>query len=383
MEIKRILANDTRSAKEKALALCGKDALIISCNQVNDQTELIVAIDRVSDIRLPRSADSINPGQADAQIRSQEIVALVREEIAALRRELQLSEKVDRWQVTQDLPDCLTPILDTLTEEGASAGLRALLADAARDAGDEAQAIDEIEQMLTQSLSASLATEDILDGGIHALCGPSGSGKTMACLRLARMAQARSTGRVALIQYGPHSQNASGLIQTQAVASGVDLLFAENAAELTQVLKKVGRRRLVLIDSPGVRFEKHAADLAQAHPRMMLHGVLRIDASAASVRRMRQAKGVQWKSCILTQVDKASAPWPLIESLCAAPLPVALVSNSKSVADNLDIFKPDMLVAVALNSVKDRCQSPETQEPVPSFIAMRSAKHRSRGIGNA
>lgn len=383
MEIKRILAHDTRSAKEKALALCGRDALIISCNQVNDQTELIMAIDRVTDIRLPRLADSKLTGQTDAQIRSQEIVALVREEIAALRRELQLSEKVDRWQEAQALPESVTPILDALTEAGAPAGLRALLADAARDAGDEAQAIDEIRQVLAQSLSACVATEDILDGGIHALCGPSGSGKTMACLRLARMAQERSTGRVALIQYGPHSHNASRLIQAEAAACGVDLLIAENAAELTQVLKKVGRRRMVLIDSPGVRFEQHAADLARVHARIMMHSVLRVDASAASIRRVRQAKGVQWKSCILTQLDKASAPWPLIESLCAAPLPVGLVSNSKLVADNLEIFKPDMLTALALNSVKDRCRPPEIQELVPSFISMTPAKHRSRGMGNA
>ena len=45
MELKRILARDTRSANEKAMQLYGNDVLVISTQQVGDQTELIVAID--------------------------------------------------------------------------------------------------------------------------------------------------------------------------------------------------------------------------------------------------------------------------------------------------------------------------------------------------
>ena len=45
MELKRILARDTRSATEKAMALFGPDVLIISNNRVEGQTELIVALD--------------------------------------------------------------------------------------------------------------------------------------------------------------------------------------------------------------------------------------------------------------------------------------------------------------------------------------------------
>lgn len=45
MELKRILARDTRSATEKALSLYGPDVLIISNHQVDGQTELVVALD--------------------------------------------------------------------------------------------------------------------------------------------------------------------------------------------------------------------------------------------------------------------------------------------------------------------------------------------------
>ncbi|NBR29108.1 MAG: hypothetical protein EBT83_11965 [Betaproteobacteria bacterium] len=45
MELKRILAADSRSAKDKALSLYGPDALILSNEKVNGQVEIIVAVD--------------------------------------------------------------------------------------------------------------------------------------------------------------------------------------------------------------------------------------------------------------------------------------------------------------------------------------------------
>ena len=45
MELKRIIARDSRSANEKAMALYGPDVLVIANHSVDGQTELIVAID--------------------------------------------------------------------------------------------------------------------------------------------------------------------------------------------------------------------------------------------------------------------------------------------------------------------------------------------------
>jgi len=49
MELKRILARDSRAANEKALQLYGPDVLVISSQRVDSQTELIVAIDTPGD----------------------------------------------------------------------------------------------------------------------------------------------------------------------------------------------------------------------------------------------------------------------------------------------------------------------------------------------
>ena len=66
MELKRILARDTRSATEKAMALFGPDVLIISNNRVEGQTELIVALDVAeasSDELMAEEMGAIEHGQ--------------------------------------------------------------------------------------------------------------------------------------------------------------------------------------------------------------------------------------------------------------------------------------------------------------------------------
>ena len=45
MELKRILANDAKTANDRAMALYGRDVLVISNHTVGGQTELIVALD--------------------------------------------------------------------------------------------------------------------------------------------------------------------------------------------------------------------------------------------------------------------------------------------------------------------------------------------------
>jgi flagellar biosynthesis protein FlhF len=51
MELQRILARDTRSAMEQVFSLYGEDAMIVANNKVKDQTEIIVAIDMVPDVK--------------------------------------------------------------------------------------------------------------------------------------------------------------------------------------------------------------------------------------------------------------------------------------------------------------------------------------------
>ena len=66
MELKRVIAKDSASATEKILATYGRDALIISNRRIKNQTEVIVAVDLMSEPlpRLEGSAETGAPGSA-------------------------------------------------------------------------------------------------------------------------------------------------------------------------------------------------------------------------------------------------------------------------------------------------------------------------------
>ena len=64
MELKRILARDSRSANEKAMQLYGDDVLIISTQRVGDQIELIVALDDAGQREVTLTNAAQEPTQA-------------------------------------------------------------------------------------------------------------------------------------------------------------------------------------------------------------------------------------------------------------------------------------------------------------------------------
>jgi flagellar biosynthesis protein FlhF len=151
MELKRILARDTRSATEQAMALYGKDVLIISNHRVGGQTELVIALEvetvemeaseeevqvteetiaeakasdpagfedhlanallapiRAAAIHTDASAMSAAPAMTLAEQtreneRGKEIVSLVIEELSALRQEIRMNQQVSAWETQQQL----------------------------------------------------------------------------------------------------------------------------------------------------------------------------------------------------------------------------------------------------------------------------------------
>ena len=65
MELKRILARDSRSANEKAIQLYGPDVLIISSQKLDNQTELIVAVDLDAKPSLEKTVSVAMPQTAE------------------------------------------------------------------------------------------------------------------------------------------------------------------------------------------------------------------------------------------------------------------------------------------------------------------------------
>jgi flagellar biosynthesis protein FlhF len=408
MELKRILARDSRTASEEALAQFGPDVLIVSSNRVNGQTELIVAIDvpqvdiaassaaaapqpvsKGSDFAstLQRSQQTASKGQdpsprattasqvlhgaqlqdqhlseARDTLRAQEIVQLLKDELSALRHEFKLTQSATSSPV--GLAPSVQSLLDQLVDMGLPAGLQARLVHVWRDLADPVAALGAMESWLLNTLPAAASSDPLR--GVHVIAGPSGAGKTTVLAKLAHMASTQwGCESVAWISFADHRAGAWSQTQMLAAPSGVTTYRAQDAQALRLLVDELTHHKLVLIDTAGVAFEAQAQQVRHHVPQAQLHMVLPMDATLTHIRKALQAEGMQ--SLILTKADEANAPWALVQALCDVRPCVSYVGQGERVNTPLSTYTPAPLTALAMNTLAGEDTAKQrTPEAVPA-----------------
>ena len=466
MEIQRILARDTKTATDKAIAQFGPDVLIISNNRVNGQTELLVAADITldddfdtppqtePDAKLPRKpkngraqlheADSVQaqmakslnsfeaafeetmlqrqqarlagkkPTQSMQSVerskqqapvlkpvdtkrtetpppvarqepnvdflalqaerdaaRSREIVDLVRDEIAALRREFSITQRMNPWQDALPIAPAVKPLIAALGEAGVPAGLRGLLIDRIRETQDLEEAIVALSSHLLETLPKSGA--DMPEAGVHVICGPTGVGKSLMAARLAQAgALAHGTHNVAVVSFADNRPGAWSQTQMLAAQTGVECFRAHDASGLALLADELANRKLLVVDTAGVQFERTTTQVHHVLPKASLHAVIAADASSVTIRRVREA--FRWTSLMVSKLDEATQPWPLIQALCDGPLPVSMMSPSERLSEAVLPYTASQIVTQALTHL----QVGKEHEPLSKGVSI-----EDRSFGSA
>jgi flagellar biosynthesis GTPase FlhF len=396
------------------MAMFGPDVLIISNNRVEGQTELIVAMD-VAEASLdelletdseaqsqesnsvtvtakgPRQRMSNTPSsvsgpfsdhlhqllhpasrmaqQAQAepiahvstehlltqgreQVRSQEIVSLVREELAALRQEFRLSQQTANWQMNQYWPAHIQPLVQAMTEAAVPTALRALLQEGLREQPTLDSALDSIRAQLTHNLERP--QEGFPNKGVHVMAGLSGSGKTLMVAKAAQqVALHYGTEYVAVVSY--HDMRAGAWSQTQMLCAqlGVDCFRAGSPETLKLLLDELSPRRMIVIDTPGVQMSERLAEILQVCPEAGLHAVVPADSSAVTLSRIMLKSKLPWQSLMISKLDEANSPWPLIQFLIAegAQCMVSAGGGSDKISDGLKSSGLQKLINMAMTQL--------------------------------
>ncbi|MFN5096562.1 hypothetical protein [Limnohabitans sp.] len=455
MELKRIIARDSRSANEKAIQLYGPDVLVISSQRVDQQTELIVAVDVEAtendstalqsqpapkftqtlnglnamsdkDVSLP-FAEVLQNANAQAapkledaaaqdpevfltahsglraravvaeapapsasalqettlaqatqtahyeQLRSQEIVAMLREEMSALRKEFALSRQMQPWQQTLGLSPDIQKLTMAMQEVGMPVALRSLLTDSIQGLQTLGEALPVVQGLLADAISRpAMKAPDV---GVHVLCGPSGAGKTSMLGRLAHAAaQTHGAEKQVMISYGDQRPGAWSQIQLLASQAGATCFRATDLAMLQTLLDEL-QGKSIWIDTPGTDFAVHAQHFKQSFSGVGIHAVLPVDATVTSVQKILQNPDLRWSSLMLTKVDEAAYPWPLIKGLCDQPLSVSCMADDSRINVASLTFDVERLVALAMMPLQSLL--PEIQAlPVPAKLAQAPRKTR-------
>ena len=386
MELKRILAADSRAAKEKAIRLYGRDALILSNDRVNGQVELIVAVDLVEDDALyPNSASAeddnavrktatpllqpppfgrvlqstmermlakqsepvtavapaptlttsptlVQPADPGELLRAQELVAMVKSELNEMRREIRLSRQTAVLENAAHLAPHIQALSAAMREANIASSLRALLIDEVRDCKTPEEATDHISTMLHRQLKHKLATAPFQ--GTHVVVGPSGGGKSVMARNIAN-AHIKSHGSedIAIVSFNDNRIGAWPQLQLLSAAAGIECYKVKSAASLRELVDSLSDKKLIIIDTPGNQSLENASALHSAMQDATFHLVFPADASTATLNRFLQVTEIKWSSVMLTKMEECSNPWPILQMLSNKALPLSFESTRSLIDD--------------------------------------------------
>ena len=298
----------------------------------------------LEDLKVPSiGAMEIKVSEADRSqqerhelLRGQEIVALVRDELAALRKEFRMTQQMNMWQMGTPTHPAVQSLKQSVQEAPIPAALKALLLDSIHQMDSQENALSEIKNQLLHSIGD--VQRALPDSGVHAICGQSGSGKTLTVARLAQQACTKyGSEEVAIISYQDSKPGAWNQTQLMSSQCGVDSYRATNAASLQLLLEDLSGRRLILIDTSGVQMSERIQELQlcceQAQMELSLHAVVPADASQATISRLYSICTTQWTSWMISKLDESTQPWALLQFFIEQQLGVSLVSRGERLGD--------------------------------------------------
>ena len=386
MELKRVLAADSRAAKEKAIRLYGRDALILSNDRVNGQVELIVAVDLVAeDVLYPNPASTedesivrkteipliqpppfgqvfqgtmqrmlikqpepvtaiapaptltasptlVQPANTEEQLRAQELVAMVKSELNEMRREIRMSRQTAAWENTAGLAPHIQELSATMREANIASSLRTLLIDEVRACKTLDDATDHISTTLHRVLKHKLAARPFQ--GTHVIAGPSGGGKSVMARNIANAhIKLHGSEDIAIISFNDNRIGAWPQLQLLSAAAGIECYKVKSTESLRELVDSLSDKKLIVIDTPGNQSQENASALHSAMQDATFHLVFPADASTATINRFLQITEIEWDSVMLTKIDECSNPWPLLQMLNNKALPLSFEGTRSLIND--------------------------------------------------
>jgi len=193
------------------------------------------------------------------------------------------------------------------------------------------------------------------EGGCVALIGPTGVGKTTTLTKLAVRWALRHGGReLALISSDSVRIGAHDPIRALGQMLGAQMHTLDSLDELPQLLPRLAKYRLILIDTAGTgqrdtQLASRLEELAAAGPQLQTALVLAASTQAGATEEIVARFAAARPACaLLTKVDEAASLGGMLSVLTRAKLPISYISEGQRVPEDLRPARALELVSSAV-----------------------------------
>ena len=374
MKIVRHTAPDMRQAMRLVREQLGEDAVILSSRRTPQGVEITAAVDfdasslearaaaaaasapaptpppaavarAAAPVTLPAPAAAapLPPVEPDALFPPQPDMPAdaMGKELQSLRRMLETQLAQLAWSERTRRAPVHTELLRELTEIGVAQDL----ADHIVGQLDERIDLTQGRRFAIAGLSQYLlVTGDrwLDSGGRVAFVGATGVGKTTMLAKLAvRWILRHGPRDLALVASDTVRIGAQDQMQALGQLLGVPVHVPERFEALPELLTRLERHRLVLIDTPGsslrdaqltARLAVLANSASQLETALVLAASTQAGALEEAVQRFRPANPA---SCLLTKLDEAASLGGALSVLIRARLPLSYTSDGQRVPEDL------------------------------------------------
>ncbi|MDE2049714.1 MAG: flagellar biosynthesis protein FlhF [Gammaproteobacteria bacterium] len=387
MKIVRHTAPDMRQALRSIREQLGEEAVILSSRRIPQGVEITAAVDfdaaslekaaplAAPEERPPAPAASERafaaqpptleraaPAPAAAaplfEPQPEAPTEAMGKELQSLRRMLETQLAQLAWSDRTRRAPVHTELLRELTEIGIAQDLADHIVGQLDERVDLTQgrrfAIAGLSQYLLVTGDRWLET-----GGRVAFVGATGVGKTTMLAKLAvRWILRHGPGDLALVASDTVRIGAQDQMQALGQLLGVPVHVPERFEALPELLTRLQRHRLVLIDTPGsslrdaqlgVRLSVLANCASKLETALVLAASTQAGALEEAVQRFRPANPA---SCLLTKIDEAASLGGALSVLIRARVPLSYTSDGQRVPEDLRPARSLELVSQAVRLAK-------------------------------
>lgn len=382
--MQRYLAPDMRQALVRVRAELGPSAVILASRRTAEGVEVTAAIDFDVEDRWPPLGRAAPPPVPPAEPRAAPVAELPEAELPQERGDLgvevrRLRELLETqlaalaWNDFTRREPHKARVLEELTRIGIARDVALGIVEQLPAGYDAAQSSRLPLALLARGI-ATASGDATVPPGTLALVGPNGAGKTTTLAKLAtRWVLERGPRELTLVsadgdRLGSHEQ-----LQALGRLLGAPTHAVAGADALQRLLRRIGARGLVLIDTPGIapRSDRVESELAPLlGPGLGIEVALVMSASAQAEtleRALQRYRALAPSSCVLTRLDEAASLGPALSTLLRSRMPVAWLCHGPRIPDDIERARPHQLVARAVKLAAKSVAAPDADQLARHF----------------